>query len=85
MSYSHYSYIHLQILICRADYSTTIVILQGYAFGNKKDLFFRSLTSLKIGLMYGNIQFLVNSPVQNRVVLKNGDFGSIGQRSKNCP
>jgi hypothetical protein len=40
-----------QILICRADYSTTIVILQGYAFGNKKDLFFRSLTSLKIGLM----------------------------------
>ena len=28
--------------------------------------------------MYINIQFLVISPVQIRVFLKNGDFGSLG-------
>ena len=32
--------------------------------------------------MYGNIQFSVNSPVQNRVILKKDDFGSLGTQPK---
>ena len=32
--------------------------------------------------MYGNIQFSVNSPVQNRVVIKKDDFGSLGTQPK---
>ena len=47
-----------------------LLFYKGMRLTIKKIYFFRSLTSLKIGLMYGNIQFLGNSPVQNRVVLK---------------
>ena len=35
--------------------------------------------------MYRNIQFLVISPVQIRVVLRLGDFGSLGTQLKNSP
>jgi|GEM_PF-3254754 len=48
-----------------------------------KDLFFKKTKPLKIGLMYKTIQFLLISLVQNRVVLKIADFGSIGKSSKN--